>query len=610
MQNKVITIVFLFFVFSVTLIPGAEILGDWESLYFYHNFAPLEFYIDFKISPRANIGNPGYSVLEISRLLIENLGLELNLSNFRLPSKIFSILTIFTFVIILKRLYGLKTAILTSAILFSNPIFYLYMNTSIIVMASAFGFVLLLERLQKIDENYTSLFHWMTLSVPLVLISLNYGLVRIYSAIIIIFWVLKFYLNCKKKNVHGISLSYFFRRFFITLFISILFLSILNKENFYSLLFFPTFFIPQSSESFLLSNIIHKGQTLNLGSAFLINLKIIFETLTGFEGNYHDKALFNVLAGYRYPILNIFSFLIFFLGLILCLKNLHTRKQNHNISNISLIIVLIICSILILTSTIFKSEEGLSISISNHRFFFLLFPIFSFLGYLINYVLKKSNNSKILTSLTYIVVVALLTLNINKIFEDKDNFKNILSNNLKNKNPTTSWNTWVENKNYKGDVKKLTKHFDHHLNYLKLAKKINLLTNDKKKESLILKIDTNKFFFNKSPNFHFLNNYEFNTFFLSFYLNNLNMKTAWVQNINTSTKINIIGFSKNSVFPVNLNQSKLPLIPLKDEKNKFVLRNYNREIYPKIILVENSDQQEFASNFLKKKSVDFSIINF
>ena len=41
--------------FSVTLIPGAEILGDWESLYFYHNFAPLEFYIDFKISPRANI---------------------------------------------------------------------------------------------------------------------------------------------------------------------------------------------------------------------------------------------------------------------------------------------------------------------------------------------------------------------------------------------------------------------------------------------------------------------------------------------------------------------------------------------------------------------------
>ena len=68
------------------------------------------------------------------------------------------------------------------------------MNTSTIVMASAFGFILLLERLQKIDENYTSLFHWITLSVPLVLISLNYGLVRIYSAIIIIFWVLKFYL--------------------------------------------------------------------------------------------------------------------------------------------------------------------------------------------------------------------------------------------------------------------------------------------------------------------------------------------------------------------------------------------------------------------------------
>ena len=86
-------------------------------------------------------------------------------------------------------------------------------------------------------------------------------------------------------------------------------------------------------------------------------------------------------------------------------------------------------------------------------------------------------------SLTYIVVVALLTLNINKIFEDKDNFKNILSNNLKNKirplHGILGWKIKII-----GEIKRLTKHFDHHLNYLKLAKKINLLTNDKKESDL------------------------------------------------------------------------------------------------------------------------------
>ncbi len=610
MQSKILLAIFIIFVFSVTLIPGAEVLGDWESLYFYHNFAPLEFNLDFKISPRANIGNPGYSALEISRVLIENLGLELNLNNFRLPSKILSVLTIFTFLIILKRLYSLKVAIFTSALLFSNPIFYLYMNTSTIVMASGFGFILLLERLQKIDENYKSLFYWITLSVPLVFISLNYGLIRIYAAIIIIFWTLKFYLNFKKNYENDISLSFFFRRFSLALFITIFFLSIINIDNFYALLTFPTFFIPQSSESFLISNFIHKGQTLNLIDTLLINMKILFETLIGINGSYHDKSLFNVIAGYRYPILNFISFVLFLLGLILCIKDLKTKKKNFHNTNISIITVLLICSILILTSTIFKSEEGLSISLSNHRFFYLLFPVFVIIGYSVNFTLKKLNNSKILTSFIYTLIVILLFFNINKIFEEKKIFKNILANNLNNKNLITSSDVWVKNINYEGAVKKFTKHFDHHLNYLRLAQEINLLSNRNEGEIIIFNIDKNKFIFKKIPNFHFLNKYNFNIIFLSFYLNNLNVKTAWVQNIRESTKVNIIGFSKNSIFPVKLNQNKLPLISSENEDNKFLIRYHNRIKSPKIILVETKEQQEFALKYLREKNIVSTTINF
>ena len=89
MQDKALYTFFLICLFGIALIPGSIILGEWESLYFFHNFAPLQFNLDFNISPRANVGNPGYSVVEVSRTLSEFFGLNLSLDNFRLTSKFF-----------------------------------------------------------------------------------------------------------------------------------------------------------------------------------------------------------------------------------------------------------------------------------------------------------------------------------------------------------------------------------------------------------------------------------------------------------------------------------------------------------------------------------------
>ena len=69
------------------------------------------------------------------------------------------------------------------------------MNTSTIVMASAFGFILLIERLQKIEMDYKNLFNWITLSIPIILISLNYGLIRVYSFTLLILWIINFLVN-------------------------------------------------------------------------------------------------------------------------------------------------------------------------------------------------------------------------------------------------------------------------------------------------------------------------------------------------------------------------------------------------------------------------------
>lgn len=118
----IVLIIFGFF-FS-----GPQILGDWESLQLFHNFAPLNYFLDFKISPRGSIGNPGFTFVEISRLIVEKFDLNLNINNIRVSSKIYGILTLFIFFIISKRLFGVLPSFITVIILSTNPTFIIFQN--------------------------------------------------------------------------------------------------------------------------------------------------------------------------------------------------------------------------------------------------------------------------------------------------------------------------------------------------------------------------------------------------------------------------------------------------------------------------------------------------
>ncbi len=610
MQDKALYTFFLICLFGIALIPGSIILGEWESLYFFHNFAPLQFNLDFNISPRANVGNPGYSVVEVSRTLIEFFGLNLSLDNFRLTSKFFSILTIYIFFLISKRLFNSKVATLISLILLTNPVFYLYMNTSTIVMASAFGFILLIERLQKIEMDYKNLFNWITLSIPIILISLNYGLIRVYSFTLLILWIINFLVNKRYLIPNSISFKVFLKNLFLSLLISIIFLGLFNLNNLISILQ-PTFLIPKSSETFILSNLFYKDQTLSLYESLSINLKIIFETLTGFKGNYNEPTLFNILIGYRFPILNFVNFILFLIGLIICIGNFKFKKKYLSNSHLKILVIFIITCIFILSSSVFKSSSGLSITISNHRIFFMLFPIYLLIGL---FFMKLFDNSKHSFSSNLIFTISfifLLSLNLINIFEEKKNFDNLLTENLHN-TIFTPKNVWVKNEKYIGAGEKWTNHFDQHLNYLSLAKQIKLLSEGKRHNNIILHVDDQKFLFNNSklPNFHFLDDYDFNVTFLNLYLNDMNVKTGWVQDLTQSTETNTIGFSNNTIFPIKYDQKRLNAISEINETKRFVLRYHKKISYPILIIVQNSDQEKFIHEFLTKKEKKFITINF
>ena len=114
MKKNISIYFFIIFVSGLFFLPGPKIFGDWESLYFFHNFGSLNYFLDFKISPRASLGTPGYSLLEISRLFVEKFNLDLNFENIRIPSKIYGVVSIFLFFFISKRFFGILPSIFAS----------------------------------------------------------------------------------------------------------------------------------------------------------------------------------------------------------------------------------------------------------------------------------------------------------------------------------------------------------------------------------------------------------------------------------------------------------------------------------------------------------------
>ena len=82
-QKKFLPYIIILAFLSVGIIFEPAILGSWESLNYYYNFAQLQTPLDFRISPRGNIADPAFFFLEFSRILCDFFNFEPSVSNFR-----------------------------------------------------------------------------------------------------------------------------------------------------------------------------------------------------------------------------------------------------------------------------------------------------------------------------------------------------------------------------------------------------------------------------------------------------------------------------------------------------------------------------------------------
>ena len=153
-----------------------------------------------------------------------------------------------------------------------------------------------------------------------------------------------------------------------------------------------------------------------------------------------------------------------------------------------------------------------------------------------------------------------------------------------------------------------THHYDHQRQYIKIVNDIkNRINKENLKKHLIIKINKNIFKINEIKNFHYLNGYEFNTFYLNFYLNNSGLSSAWIQDIQRSTFFNKIGFNTNKVFPVSVFDNYLEKIDVSKEGEYLSLRYHNNNS-PRYILVSDIEQERFAAKYFSSKNISFQTI--
>ena len=98
-------------------LPSPSILGEWESSTIFSTYGVLDNHLSFDIAKRGNIGGAGYFPLELSRLILEGLGLPSTLWALRLPVIIFGLIGVLLLYVIAKRWFTVWPAVIAASLL-------------------------------------------------------------------------------------------------------------------------------------------------------------------------------------------------------------------------------------------------------------------------------------------------------------------------------------------------------------------------------------------------------------------------------------------------------------------------------------------------------------
>lgn len=512
-------------VLLVALLPGANLLGLWESLTFYHTFGPVDVPLSFLIAPRANIGGQGYASLEIARLIIHAFHLPLNFLTFRIPSFFFGFVSLLLFFRICRRWFGPWPAIGATALLAGNQMFFQYEHMMIVVAVSGAALLFVVERLQALEIQYWNLKTWIGLAFAMAFVSLHYGPARIFAVMLVAIWFVSVYWRLKKNPGSDTIWRGVWVLGGYSVVISLFLLALLDYRNLISVLRFSSFLFPKNAETMTLTAISAGGP--GVVTMLKTNIAIFVESIFGFIGNFHSPFSSYILADFRYPLLNWFVVPFAILGLVVTLASLRRRGILFTKPWASLLVILAVFSIPLLSSSVVNNSSGFLATLSDHRMYFCLFPLHmlvaAFLYWLANFNIGRIGKyAKCAGALCIIVVFSGLVFN---LLEEHSRFRSqVFASSWEKHGPETEKNWTDRAKNVDRHGYLFVSHFQQHAQYANVARQIadKLQTQSKDHKSgsrRIIFVDVNKF--SEAPitpiGLDYITNRNYHSIFLTLY---------------------------------------------------------------------------------------------
>lgn len=612
-----ITSLVLIVILSVGLIPGPKILGVWESFYFYHTFGALDAPLEFRISPRANIGDPGHGLIELSRNFIDWFGLELRLETFRIPAILYGALSIILFFIIARRYFGNWAALAATALLAVNPMFHQQQHTMTVLIVSGMAFLFFVERLQALEFRYGSLVTWTGFSVAAALVALHYGVGRIYALIFLGFWFAKAFVILYRKPGGSQVFYSILQKGFITLLILVGLLALLDWRNLISLLRVDRFFLPSTGEIAVLSGL-YSSMSADVLTTLRLNGKILFESLFTYGGDYHSAFPTYRTADYRFPLITPIVLPFVLGGLVISLARLRQRTVLLAMPWLSVCVLFFVCILPQLFSSVLINQpslpDGLFGTLSNHRLYYMLFPLYLLIAVFMHWVLAGGISRRFAAVVPLAaVVIFIFVWSVYGLVKENSRFDAQLATIDPSLNGPLAHQQWHDGAANQDRESLFAGHLQQHAQYFRAAREIARLVHNNKmiNQPSLVQVNINRF--TESPlmpyTLGYLNELNFHAPYLALYLANEGLDTAWVLMLNKDHPTRQLGFSRPREYSATMALHENTGLGYQNPRELVgVVRHFGSSTKPAAILATTPEEVDVARRLFRERGLSYQTI--
>jgi hypothetical protein len=385
----------------------------------------------------------------------------------------------------------------------------------------------------------------------------------------------------------------------------------MDWRNLVSLLRVGKFFFPATGEIAVISGL-YSYSTADIFTTLCLNGKVMLESIFTYGSDYHSIFPTYRAADYRFPLINP-SVLPFVLGgLVISLASIKKRTVLLAMPWMSVLVLLIICLLPPMFSSVFVNHpslpKGLLGTLSNHRLYYLLFPLYLLVAASVHWILANNKLRRFAPVPLTAAIVLIFSWSVYGLVKENSRFEAKLAAidpTLHGPSSYIQWRDGAPNLD-RSDVH--SSHFQQHAQYYLAAKEIMSLVRGR---PLLILADANSF--TESPlkpyTITYINELNYHAPYLALYLNDDGLDTAWVLMLDKNRTPVQLGFSRPREYSAPMTMDEKTGLGYQNEKGLVgVVQYFGPNARPAAILATTPEEAETARRWFDGHGMNYRIV--